>query len=316
MDSNFTKNTFSYRFFSLDSRSAILSLKQLIQKELFRVIDLYQQHWTVNICEGEANTFRQQIAVYLSKKIILSDSQSSFPGLIYSCAIAFPLANMTGLSPWLTARRLVALLPSVREKTDTVEIAVTIIESGRIEFRICDRDMIVWLNHLVAVITSQSDRQLSYSLKGKLNKLFPLQYICIRCASLLSLGAREGLICLNNNPHDLRWLIKQPSVINWSDFQGDLCLVEIPERDLLRQICLMLDYIAANEKYSLQHWQQFTVNMSAVWLRFVAQCSFCGKIKQQNRTLATARLGLIALTHWCLQTIFASQFEFIVPKDL
>lgn len=323
MDSNFTKNTFSYRFFSLDYCSAILSLKQSIQKELLRVIDLfYQQYWNINVCKEEADTSRQQIALDLSKKIVLSDSQNSFSGLVYSCAIAFPLANMTGLSPWSIAHRLVALLPSVREKkTDTVEIAVTIIESGRIEFQISDRNMLVWLNYLVAVITRQSDRQLlhfcneSYK-KRELNRLFPLQYIHIRCASLLSLGAREGLICLKNDFQNLKWLIKQPLIIDWSNSQGDLCLVETEEKALLRQICLMLDYIAVNEKYSLKQWQQFTPKMSAVWLQFVARCSFCGEIKQQNRTLATARLGLIALTHWCLQTILVSQFEFIVPKDL
>lgn len=323
MDSNFTKNTFSYRFFSLNSRWTILSLKQLIQKELLRAIELfYQQHWTVNICEEGANTPRQLIAVDLSKKIVLSDSPNSFSGLVYSCAVAFPLANMTGLSPRSIAHRLVALLPSGGDKkNDTVEIAVTTIESGRIEFQIGDRSMLVWLNYLVAAIAERSDRQLlhfcneSYE-KKKLNRLFPLQYICIRCASLLSLGAREGLICLNDNPQDLKWLIKQPLVINWSNSQGDLCLVETEEKALLRQICLMLDYIAVDEKYSFKQWQQFTAKMSAVWLQFTARCSFCGEIKQKNRTLATARLGLIALSYWCLQTILASQFEFILPKDL
>lgn len=323
MDSNFTKNTFSDKFFSLDYCSAILSLKQLIQKELLKVIYLfYQPYWNINVCKEEADTPHQQIAVDLSKKIVLSDSQNSFSGLVYSCAIAFPLANMTGLSPWSIAHRLVALLPSVEnEKNDTVEIAVTIIESGRIEFQIGDRNMLVWLNYLVGVITSQSDRQLlhfsdeSYE-KRELNRLFSLQYICIRCASLLSLGAREGLICLEDDSPDLKWLIKQPLIIDWSNSQGDLCLVETQEKALLRQICWMLDYIAANERYSFKQWQQFTAKMSAVWLQFTARCSFCGEIKQKNRTLATVRLGLIALTHWCLQTILASQFKFIVPKDL
>ena len=300
MDSNFTKNTFSYRFFSLDFFSETLSLKQLIQRELLRVIDLYRQNWTVNVC--------QQIAVDLPKKIVLSDSQNSFQGLVYSCAIAFPIAKVAGSSPLSIAHQLVSLLPSVKETTDTVQIAVTVVKSGRIEFRICDRNMIVWLNYLVAMIAERSARKLLHFSQAELNRLFPLQYICIRCASLLSLGAAEDLISLNNNLGDFKWLIKQPSAINWSNTKGDLCLVETPERDLLRQICLMLDYIAANEKHSLKHWQQFTVNMSAVWLQFVAQCSFCRAIEQQNYTLATARLGLIALTYWCLQSIL-SQFN-------
>lgn len=311
MDSNFPKNTFSYRFFELDFASEIFSLKQLIYKELFKVLNLDRQYWTVNIW--------QQIAGDLSQKIVLSDSPNSFQGLVYSCAIAFPLANLTNSSPLSIAQQLVSLLPSVKERkaTDTgLEIAVTVVKSGRIELKICDRNMIVWLNYLVSAIVKRSDRKpLHFDREEKLNRLFPLQYIYIRCASLLSLGAREGLISLNDNLQDLRWLIKQPLVIKWSNSQGDLCLVESQERDLLRQICLMLDYIAANEEYSLKHWQQFTEQISAVWLQFVARCGFCGKIKQQNPTLATARLGLIALTHWCLQKIL-SQFEFITSKNI
>ena len=304
MDSNFTKNTFFYKWLKLNSFSEILSLKQLLQEELLNVIDLYQQHLKVNI--------RQQIAVELADKIVLSNSRNSFQGLVYSCAIAFPIANLVGLSPLLVAHQLVSLLPSLKEKetSDTsLEIAVSVAKSGWLEFIVCDRFMLCWLERLV--LTIKSDRELlPFSRKESANfqSLFPLQYICIRCTSLLRLGAREGLISLSENLNDLKWQIKQPMIINWRNSQGDLCLVSSQERDLLRQICLMLDYIAANQKYNLKHWLQFTDKMSAVWLRFVAKCAFCGEIKQQNLTLATARLGLIALTHWCLQTIL-SRFE-------
>jgi hypothetical protein len=308
MDSNFTKNTFFDKLLNLDSCSGILSLKQLIQGELLNVIDLYQQHLKVNI--------RQQIAV-LADKIVLSNSQNSVQGLVYTCAIAFPIANMVGLSPLLVAHQLVSLLPSLKETSDTsLAIAVTVTKLGWLEFRICDRFMLCWLERLVAAI-QQSDRELlpfPTEKSENFRRLFPLQYISIRCTSLLRLGAREGLITLAEL-EDLKWQIKQPMVINWRNSQGDLCLVSSQERDLLWQICLMLDYIAANQKYNLKHWLQFTDKMSVVWLRFVAKCTFCGEIKQQNLTLATARLGLIALTYWCLQTIL-SRLDIITLKDI
>lgn len=305
MDSNFTKNTFSYKFFRLDSFPEILSLKQLIQRELLNVIALYQQqHLKVNIW--------QQIADDLPDKIVLSDSQHLSQGLVYRCAIAFPLANMAGLSPLSIAHQLVSLFPSVREKTaDSLEIAVTVVQSGWLDFIICDRFMVFWLNRLVTAIAEQRDRELLHFSRKESETLFPLQYICIRCASLLRLGAREGLISLDETIEYLKWQIKQPLTINWSNSQGNLCLVHPQERALLEQICLMLDYMAANPKYSLKHGQQFSDQMSTVWLQFIAKCSFCGEIKQQNITLAIARLGLIALTYWCLQTIL-SQFS-IVP---
>lgn len=312
MDNKVTKNTFFYKFFKVDFLAETLSLKQLIQRELLKAIDRSWKHLAVEI--------RQQIALELSDKIILTPRQKSSPALVYRCAIAFSFANLVGGSARSIAYEIISLLPTVKAEIAPdmgLVIAVTVVNAGWLDLTICDRNLVVWLNYIVPKISQQSDRKPTSFLTTEsddLNKLFPLQYICLRCTSLLQLGAREGLIARNENLTALKWQIERSFVINWHNDRGNLCLVAPQARDLLWQICLMLDYIGADGEYSFQHWLQFTEQISTIWLQFVAKCNFCGKLKQQNILLAIARLGLIALTYWCLQTIL-SRFNLIFPKD-
>lgn len=310
MVSNVTKKTFLSKFFKLNFFWENLSLKQLIQREISETIAIYRQQ------HSEVNNW-QQIAVSLSEKIILFHPPNSTWLLGYRCAISFPLANLLKLSPLLVADRLVTLLPSQSKKipdSESLEIAVAVLKPGWIDFSICDRKMsrqsqnrnlLIWLDLLVANIVERGDRKVLKQDK-KLDILFPLKYISDRCNSLLSLGEREGLINLKIEIlATSRWQITQPFPLNWCDYQGNFCLVKPQEWDLLRQICLMLDYLAENKEYKLEHWLQFVKSFSAVWLRFISSCPFCGEIARQNPQLAIARLGLIALTRWCLEEIIS-----------
>lgn len=321
MVSNVTKKTFFSKFFKLNYFQENLSLKQLIQWEMLKAIAIYQEQ------HSEINNW-QQIVTSLSEKIILLPPQNSSWALVYRCIIALPLANLAKLSPLLVARQLVSLLPSKTEKTvveEGLEVAVAVAKSGWIDFYICDRiiseqhqerNLIIWLDRLVVGMSAQSNQKmlrLSIKKGKKTTKLFPLQYIYGRCNSLLKLGEREGLISLEAQKCQyLRWQIKQPSPLNWIDYQGNLCLFCPQAKDLLWQICLIMDYLADSKEYSLEHWKKFTYKMSEVWLNFIANCGFCGEIQQRNPSVATARLGLISLTHWCLQGILLSQN--IIPK--
>ena len=262
---------------------------------------------------------------------------------------------MTGLSPSSIAHQLVRFLPSRTEttrKSSGLEVTVAVLESGSIDFYIgnlsstvlhkmknisfseqkrtepvlelipvCrDSNIVIWLEKLTAAITRKSNQQLLhfYSKKSeKLDSLFPLQYIYGRCDSLLNLGEREGLICLRKEPiSDIKWQIAKPFPLKWADSRGHLYLSHPAEKDLLWYICLMMDYLAEEKQDNLLHWIKLAQDISQVWLQFTANCSFCGKVRQQNPELATARLGLIALTQWCLQAILISRLNLTPLKEI
>jgi hypothetical protein len=312
MVSNVTKKTFFLKFFKLNFFAENLSLKQLIQRELLIAIALYQQQ------HPKVNNW-QQITTSISEKITLCYPQNSSQVLGYRCAITFPIANLVNLSPLLVANQLVRLLPSQSKntsETESLEIAVAVHKSGWIDFYICtqkmsrqsqNRNLTIWLERLIAGIINHSNQNhLNFLPKEcqKSDSFFPLQYIHARCSSLLSLGAREGLISLETERLAIvNWLIKQPCSLKWCEPQNNFYLMKPQEWDLLKQICLMLDLLAENKKHSSQDWLQLTKNISEVWLRFISSCPFCGEVSQQTPQLAIARLNLIALTHWCLETI-------------
>jgi hypothetical protein len=325
MVSNVTKKTFFLKFFKLNFFAENLSLKQLIQRELLIAIALYQQQ------HPEVNNW-QQITASISEKIILCYPQNSFGLLGYRCAITFPIANLVNLSPLLIANQLVRLLPSQSKNTpdgesESLEIAVVVLKSGWIDFYICARNMsrqsqnrnlIIWLNRLIAGIINQTHPNYLDFLPRECQKLddfFPLQYIYARCDSLLSLGEREGLIRLETKRlSNSRWLIKQPFSLKWCDSQNNFYLIKPQEWDLLKQICLMLDLLGENKEHNTQDWLKLTKNISEAWLKFISSCPFCGDVSQQTPQLAIVRLNLIALTHWCLETILMFKLG-IIPHS-
>jgi hypothetical protein len=322
MVSNVTKKTFFLKFFKLNFFAENLSLKQLIQREILAAIALYQQQ------HPEVNNW-QQITTSISEKIILCYPQNSSEVLGYRCAITFPIANLVNLSPLLIANQLVKLLPSESKnipEAEGLKIAVAVLKSGWIDFYISDqnmsrpsqnRNLIIWLDRLiVGIINYNSQHHLDFLPKQcqKLDNFFPLQYIYARCDSLLSLGEREGLISLETERFpNSQWLIERSFSIKWCDSQNNFYLVKPQEWELLKQICSILDLLAENKEYNSQDWLQLTKNISEVWLRFVSSCPFCGKVSQETPQLAIARLGLIALTHWCLRSILTFKLG-IVPQ--
>jgi hypothetical protein len=323
MVSNVTKKTFFSKFFKLNFLRENLSLKQLIQKALLDAIALYEQQYP------KVNNW-QQIKASLSEKIILCYPQISDKMLGYRCAIAFPIGHLVNLSPLLVAEQLVILLPSQsnnQPKHEILEIAVTILEPGWIDFYLCnqeiflqnqDQNLCIWLEQIMLRIIQQNSLNYPLPKKGKkLDKLFPFQYIYGRCTSLLKLGERQGLIILKTkNMTKFQLQIQNPFPFKWCNYQGKFCLITPQEWDLLRLICLMLDDLAENKEDNLEHWSKFTKSMSEVWLRFISNCPFCGEVSQENPQLATARLGLIFLTYYCLETILIERLAIIPDKDI
>ena len=325
MVSNVTKNTFFYKFFKLNLSGENLSLKQLLQKEILKAIAIYQKQYS------DFNNW-QQITVSLPQKIVLLPLQKSSQIAIYRCAIAYSLANLARTSPFLVASELVLLLSFLTAKysaKESLEIAVTVVDSGLIDFYIWkteistvveNHNIVMWLNGLVKNFSAKTPIDNSYLFIEKRqipSSLFSLQYIYGRCNSLLNLGAREQLISLvTDSEQYLRWQIVRPSFIEWSDCQNRLFFACHSEYHLIWQICWIVDCLLDNTPYSTKHWSKFISRISEVWLNFSAECNFCGAIRQDNFDLAIARLGLIALLHWCLEAILILQLRIIPQKEV
>ena len=142
--------------------------------------------------------------------------------------------------------------------------------------------------------------------------LFPVQYVHDRCCSLLRLGEREGLIKLQNG--DLQtdtWPIVNPNPFKYYCDANIGYFYESAELNLLRRISVIIDYISDRDKGEVLHDRnspdpktgiQLALNLSDACLNFTAACRIFGSVAQDQRDLAIARLGLIAIVQQCLQT--------------
>ena len=324
MVSNVTKNTFFYKFFKLNLLGENLSLKQLIQQEILKAIAIYQEQ------HSDINNW-QQITISLPQKIVLLPLQKSSQAAVYRCVIARALADLASASPFLVASDLVSLLTLLTAKysfEESLQIAVTITDSGLIDFHIWksgistvieNRNLVIWLNRLVKNFSTKTPIDKSYLFRERRNsdKLFSLQYIYGRCNSLLNLGARERLISLiTDRDLYLRWQISQPSSLKWGDRENRLFFACHSEYELIWQICWIIDCSSDRQPYKLERWLKFSPEIGQIWLNFTAECNFCGAAKQNNIDLAIARLGLIALFHWCLEAILIFQLKIIPQKKV
>ena len=153
--------------------------------------------------------------------------------------------------------------------------------------------------------------------------VFPVQYVHDRCCSLLRLGAREGLIKLKNGGDFSgdTWQIANPNPFKYYCDENIRYFYESAELNLLRKISAMIDFISdrdqaaalrdsnyRNTKTQVQtraflttrFAPQLALNLSDACLKFIAACRIFGSIAQEQRDLAIARLGLIAIVQNCL----------------
>ncbi len=141
--------------------------------------------------------------------------------------------------------------------------------------------------------------------------LFPVQYVHDRCCSLLRLGEREGLIKLQNGDFQTdTWQIVNPNPFKYYCDANIGYFYESAELNLLRRISVIIDYISDRDKGEVLHdrnspdpktWVQLALNLSDACLNFTAACRIFGSVAQDQRDLAIARLGLIAIVQRCLQ---------------
>jgi hypothetical protein len=319
MDSNVSKNTFFYKFFKLPPNPINLSLKELLKHYLWEAIELFKRQNNLDI---DLNNLSKTIAnkIILSQKLSTSNNlrvnlaRYQLSGIVYRCAVAFPLAAACQLPPEIMAAKLIQLLPSISSKSvDSIDLkfAVCVESSGWIDFYLSNEATALWLEKATSIFP----RQPELFTCSKIDRdLFFLQYVYARCIALLRLAARERLITLKDeNFNDLVWCIATPNPIPWSYGNLGIWLTHPSERWLLTQLLTANDVSTLDEP---QKWLDVSYSLGKAMLAFDADCRIWGQVLQQTPEKSIARLGLIALVQFWLQNFLITKLGIRSIKEL
>jgi hypothetical protein len=326
MDNKVSKNTFLHKFVKLHLDKSYLAIVKLLQQQLVKTVDLYQQskNWGLkkeNLTKLIANT---------TSFCNSSQQQAIKAGVVYRCAIALPLGHQFKLPPWEIAEELAQLLATANDHSPTIpylEFIVRVFSTGWLDLELSDRSFAIWLQGLVQEIQREGEtgrrgdaetrghreREKEKKVKYREN-MFPLQYVHARCCSLLRLGHQEGLIELREKPFcKLNWQLVQPNPIPWLDSEGNFHLTHPTERRLLVWLFIVVEEFALLRQ---DNSQKLAHNLSEAMLAFTAECRIWGEIKQQKPQLAQARLGIIALVQWCLYKLLQEKLSILAITEL
>ena len=321
MDSNISNKTFSHKFFRLRfiKENATISLKHLLKQKLCSIINLYQQ--TRNLTLDP-----QFIATSLERKIILlesstdlipsninSDSTLSTPQttpIVYGCSIALLLAAYFSVPPQTIAEKMVELWNFEHNiiNKSYLNFNIEIKQHSLIYFYLDSQSLANWLQQLL-ILVNKNDLKYNLTTVQQLKQipknLFYAQYIHSRCCSLLSLASTE------NSFKNSAWQLSQPESITWLDSQNNLCLTDLAEFDLLRQLFRATDSFAVG----LANWHKLALNLSYAVAIFIAECRFI-RVIDQNYQKAIARLALIAISKHYLEKILVEKLNIAAPVNL
>ncbi|MBE9167269.1 anticodon-binding protein [Pleurocapsales cyanobacterium LEGE 06147] len=314
MDSKVSKNTFLHKFVKLHLAQCDLAIVNLLQQQLVKTIDLYQQSKNLTLK-------KEKLTKLIANTTIVRDSSKQQPTeMVYRCAVALPLAHQFKLPPLEIAEELAQLLAIASYESPTVpylEFTVRVLSPGWIDLALSDRSLAIWLQILVEEIQKgkgrRGDGKTGREGKDEQN-LLPLQYVHARCCSLLRLGHQESLIELKEVLFsESSWQIVEPNPIPWLDLQGNFQLTHPSERRLLVQLFIVVDEFARLQQ---GNWRQLAQNLSEAMLAFTAECRIWGEVKQQKPQLARARLGIIALVQWYLQKLLQEKLSILAIAEL
>lgn len=331
MDSNVSKNTNSHKFFkiSLEPANLTISLRNLVKQWLLLIYDLYHQKF-------QEPTDYNFITAAIVQKIILvnfqltglnlngSDSklwsQSELIPITYGCPLGLLLASYGQLPLSSVIKNIKVLLQEVQNHftgKSEFKLSLSVTNSGWLNIFIDAQVIALWLEKLSGQINcpSSSSVLLNSAIAGSPNfsPLLPAQYIHARCCSLLNLGVREKLVMDINNLGQEKRKLQQSSSITWLDEKQDLWLTELSEYNLLRQLLMVTDSFAGKID---PDWSKIVLDLSQTTAIFLADCRFLGQVKHQSPQQAIARLGLIAIVQYWLQTILTDQLHLPAPTEL
>jgi hypothetical protein len=310
MNSKVAKNT----FFSQDRQHVVLlncfSIERILKQKLLGSLIFWNQR----------KNFQQDKSFqFISEKIPLYRLKH-YTNVVYRCGVAFALAKDKLLSPVQIAEELANLLLAMQEEVSdgsfSLALTIAVVEPGWIEWHLDDRQLAIWLEGLVLkreLIREESDRDNILSQKQTIN-VFPLQYACARCRSLLRLAHERNLIQISDLSYTQpiqQWL--EPLPIPWLDRLNNFQLVLPAERDLIDRIIKAID---ALESLSDIDWGKVALNLSLAFFNLDRNCRIFGQVERETPDLSIARLGLIAIAQFLLLEILSKKLGVQAIEEL
>ena len=157
------------------------------------------------------------------------------------------------------------------------------------------------------------------------HSLFPIQYAHARCCSLLHMAHREKIITITSRNSDISrngdinspcLEVISPQPLPWLS-EAKIYLNRPSELNLLIELIGVLDdlYCPDPTRQSL-NWLKVALNLSQAFQTFYSQCRIWGEVKSQNRNLAQARLGLVAIAQSVFRILLVEILDSFAPPEL
>lgn len=279
---------------------------------------LKQQLWvSVILLKNRSSTISNntQLVFFTPEKVSWRIDYKN--GLVYRCAIAFPLAARLKISPLEVAQQLIEFLPNLTNLPNNqlpLEVDVQIVPPGWLDFHLSDRTLAQWLEQIL--LTSNQERQIQGNGTGKSGlNLFPIQYTHARCCSLLRLAQQEGLIQLKPPQlHSSTWQWLEPNPIPWLTKKTKTFLFcHTDEQNLLKKLLLVSDALWEDRE---PNWGKLAFNLSVAIMDFSSSCRIWGEVKNHHPQLAQARLALIAVCQVLLRQILQEKLSTLAPLEM
>ncbi|MBW4541802.1 MAG: hypothetical protein KME43_22045 [Myxacorys chilensis ATA2-1-KO14] len=230
----------------------------------------------------------------------------------YRSAIALKLASRFDYSAMHIASQLVEILYSDDTKIPGMstilarlllrDLTVTVVSSGFLEFRFCDRAIATWLHSLIDL----KDEDLRYGsfeitqnnsdFDSGSSKVFFCQSTHARCCALLRLARQSDLDSIEQ--------------ACWLNSLDQLLLQESVERKLLSQ------FIAVTDGFLDNNFLEMAVALSHAFHQFERSCHIVGASQALNRHLLQCRLGLVMITHRLLRSLLEQKLGVPAPLEL
>jgi arginyl-tRNA synthetase len=256
--------------------------------------------------------------------------------VVYRSAIALKLSSIYQLPALDLAHRVVNYLPA------SPKFTVRAIEPGWIDFRLSDRGLANWLQHLIQpssrlrlpspcspLLAGEGLGVRSRGVEGKQAfgkgisyekpnskppvNLFPVQYAHARCCSVLRLGHSQGLIEIETDANESAYMLLEPNPIPWLNPEGKLYLVHLAERKLIDRLLWVTDELHSDRE---PNWRQIAIALSQALLNFHTSCQIWGEVKTQTPQLSQVRLGLVGITRSSLKSLLEDIFQAPAPVEL
>ncbi|MGB7444703.1 MAG: DALR anticodon-binding domain-containing protein [Coleofasciculaceae cyanobacterium] len=314
-----------------------MSIKRLLQKQLFRAVSLY------DVSSKSTNLASKQ--QFRPENIPLHRLQNETL-LIYRSPIALQQEAQRQLKAIDLANKLIGYFPTINKTNATnnyLELSIEVIAPGWINFRFPEQSVGTWLQDSTQIFSSpEEERELGIrgaargesgihapnltestntSSTSKSLPLFRLQYIHARCCSLLRLADKQALIKLKQpESKNLCLQIVEPNPIPWLiNYQGvevepiGLRLKHPAELGLISKIIDVQDAVNDQSQNSLL---KLATILCSSFDNFYSNCRIWGEVKAKNPQLSQARLGLVTITQVLLFFILRERLGVSAPLEL